>query len=97
MTSATRCSGRVLSSRGQGECNLGQHEIAFLYDEVVRTCDNHVIYKTAAKELAVAHGQSITFMAKYDQREGNSCHIHPGRCAASTARSPSPTSAAAGG
>ena len=60
----------------KGECNLGQHEIAFLYDEVVRTCDNHVIYKNAAKEIAAAHGQSITFMAKYDQREGNSCHIH---------------------
>jgi glutamine synthetase len=60
----------------KGECNLGQHEIGFLYDEVVRTCDNHVIYKTAAKELAAKHGMSLTFMAKYDEREGNSCHIH---------------------
>jgi glutamine synthetase len=60
----------------KGECNLGQHEIAFLYDEVVRTCDNHSIYKNAAKEIAAAHGQSLTFMAKYDQREGSSCHIH---------------------
>ena len=60
----------------KGECNLGQHEIAFLYDDVVRTCDNHVVYKTAAKEIAAKHGQSLTFMAKYDQREGNSCHIH---------------------
>ncbi len=60
----------------KGECNLGQHEIAFLYDHVVRTCDNHVIYKNGAKEIAAAHGKSITFMAKYDQREGNSCHIH---------------------
>ena len=60
----------------KGECNLGQHEIAFLYDEVVRTCDNHVVYKTAAKEIAARHGQALTFMAKYDEREGNSCHIH---------------------
>ncbi|MGL4744821.1 MAG: glutamine synthetase family protein [Dermatophilaceae bacterium] len=60
----------------KGECNLGQHEIAFLYDDVVRTCDHHVIYKTGAKEIAAAHGKSITFMAKYDAREGNSCHIH---------------------
>ena len=60
----------------KGECNLGQHEIGFLYDEVVRTCDNHVIYKTAAKEIAAKHGMSLTFMAKYDEREGNSCHIH---------------------
>lgn len=66
----------VVVEGAKGECNLGQHEIAFLYDDVVRTCDNHVIYKTAAKEIAEKHGQSITFMAKYDQREGNSCHIH---------------------
>lgn len=60
----------------KGECNLGQHEIAFLYDDVVTTCDNHVIYKNAAKEIAVRHGRSLTFMAKYDEREGNSCHVH---------------------
>ncbi len=60
----------------KGECNLGQHEIAFLFDEVVRTCDNHVVYKTAAKEIAARHGRSLTFMAKFDEREGNSCHIH---------------------
>ena len=66
----------VTVENAKGECNLGQHEIAFLYDEVVRTCDNHSVYKNAAKEIAAAHGQSLTFMAKYDQREGNSCHIH---------------------
>ncbi len=66
----------VTVESAKGECNLGQHEIAFLYDEVVRTCDNHSIYKTAAKEIAAVHGQSLTFMAKYDEREGNSCHIH---------------------
>ncbi|GAA1230151.1 glutamine synthetase family protein [Oryzihumus leptocrescens] len=66
----------VTVESAKGECNLGQHEIAFLYDDVVRTCDNHSIYKTAAKEIAGAHGQSLTFMAKFDQREGNSCHIH---------------------
>ncbi|WP_323096862.1 glutamine synthetase family protein [Intrasporangium sp. YIM S08009] len=60
----------------KGECNLGQHEIAFLYDEVVRTCDNHVIYRNAAKEIAARRGQSLTFMAKYDEREGSSCHVH---------------------
>ena len=26
----------------KGECNLGQHEIAFRYDEALATCDNHV-------------------------------------------------------
>ncbi|WP_457253420.1 glutamine synthetase family protein [Pedococcus sp. P5_B7] len=68
--------GGVTVESAKGECNLGQHEIAFLYDHVVRTCDNHVVYKTAAKEIAANHGKSLTFMAKYDEREGNSCHIH---------------------
>jgi glutamine synthetase len=60
----------------KGECNLGQHEIAFLYDEAVRTCDGHAIYKNGAKEIAAQEGMSLTFMAKFDAREGNSCHIH---------------------
>jgi glutamine synthetase len=60
----------------KGECNLGQHEIAFKYDEVVRTADNHVVYKNGAKEIAALHGKAITFMSKFDEREGNSCHIH---------------------
>ncbi|MEU1265079.1 glutamine synthetase family protein [Streptomyces cellulosae] len=60
----------------KGECNPGQHEIAFRYDEALVTCDQHVIYKTGAKEIAAQEGVSITFMAKYNEREGNSCHIH---------------------
>jgi glutamine synthetase len=65
---------RVESAKG--ECNLGQHEIAFRYDEALTTCDQHVVYKTGAKEIAAQTGQALTFMAKYDEREGNSCHIH---------------------
>jgi len=60
----------------KGECNPGQHEIAFRYTEALATCDNHSIYKTGAKEIAANHGKSLTFMAKYNEREGNSCHIH---------------------
>src|SRR5881397_976596 len=60
----------------KGECNLGQHEIAFKYTDALGTCDNHVIYKNGAKEIAAQHGSSLTFMAKYNEREGNSCHIH---------------------
>ena len=60
----------------KGECNLGQHEIAFRYDEATVACDNHVIYKNGAKEIAAQEGTALTFMAKFDEREGNSCHIH---------------------
>jgi len=60
----------------KGECNLGQHEIAFRYADALTTCDNHSIYKTGAKEIAAQEGMSLTFMAKPNAREGNSCHIH---------------------
>lgn len=60
----------------KGECNPGQHEIAFRYDEALTTCDQHAIYKAGAKEIASQEGVSLTFMAKYNEREGNSCHIH---------------------
>src|ERR687895_1156144 len=67
--------GMVVES-AKGECNLGQHEIAFRYADALTTCDNHSIYKTGAKEIADQAGMALTFMAKYDAREGNSCHIH---------------------
>lgn len=60
----------------KGECNLGQHEIAFKFDRAVVTADNHSVYKTASKEIAAQQGKAITFMAKPNEREGNSCHIH---------------------
>src|SRR6478609_2163141 len=60
----------------KGECNPGQHELAVKYAEALHTCDNHVVFKNGAKEIAAAHDCSLTFMAKFDQREGNSCHIH---------------------
>ncbi|WP_412078494.1 glutamine synthetase family protein [Streptomyces xanthophaeus] len=70
-----QAAGLVVES-AKGECNLGQHEIAFRYDEALTTCDQHAVYKTGAKEIASQEGVSLTFMAKYDEREGNSCHIH---------------------
>ncbi len=60
----------------KGECNLGQQEIAFRYDTALITCDNHSVYKSGAKMIADNHGKSLTFMAKFNEREGNSCHIH---------------------
>jgi len=60
----------------KGECNFGQHEINFHYADALSTADQHVIYKNGAKEIAAEMGMAITYMAKFDQREGNSCHIH---------------------
>jgi glutamine synthetase len=60
----------------KGECNLGQHEINFHFGPVLTACDRHTVYKNGAKEIAAQEGMAITFMAKYDQREGSSCHVH---------------------
>jgi glutamine synthetase len=60
----------------KGECNFGQHEINFHFGPALRTADHHAIYKNGAKEIAAQEGVAITFMAKFDQREGSSCHIH---------------------
>jgi glutamine synthetase len=60
----------------KGECNLGQHEIAFRYLELLDKADEHSLFKLGAKEIAAQESCSLTFMAKYDEREGNSCHVH---------------------
>jgi glutamine synthetase len=60
----------------KGECNLGQHEINIRYGDALTAADQHVIYKNGAKEIAAQEDMAISFMAKYDEREGNSCHIH---------------------
>jgi glutamine synthetase len=68
-------SGMVVED-SKGECNFGQHEINFHYRDALATADDHAIYKNGAKEIAAQEGMSLTFMAKWDEREGNSCHIH---------------------
>src|SRR4029079_5610000 len=60
----------------KGECNFGQHEINFHYAPALKTADDHVIYTTGDTEIAAQEGMAITYMAKFDEREGNSCHIH---------------------
>ena len=59
----------------KGAPNLGQHQIGFRHADALTTADNHAVFKTMAKEIAAEHGKAITFMARYDEGEGNSCHI----------------------
>jgi glutamine synthetase len=66
----------LVVENSKGECNFGQHEINFRYADALRTADEHAIFKNGAKEIADQEGMAITFMAKFDEREGNSCHIH---------------------
>ena len=61
----------------KGEAEAGQHEINLRFADAITMADRHVVYKNGAKEIAAKHGQSISFMAKYDiDRVGSSCHIH---------------------
>jgi glutamine synthetase len=59
----------------KGERNLGQHEISFHDADALTAADNYAVFKTMAKEIAAQHGKAITFMSKYDEGQGNSCHI----------------------
>ncbi len=66
----------LVVENSKGECNLGQHEINFRYSDALAAADGHVIYKNGAKEIAAQEDMAITFMAKFNQAEGSSCHIH---------------------
>ncbi len=61
----------------KGEWGPGQHEINLRYAGALEMADRHVLYKTAAKEIAASQGYSLTFMAKWHERHaGSSCHVH---------------------
>jgi glutamine synthetase len=66
----------MVVENSKGECNFGQHEVNFRYDDALTTADNHSIYKNGAKEIAAQEGMAISFIAKFNEREGSSCHIH---------------------
>jgi glutamine synthetase len=61
----------------KGEWGPGQQEINLRYADFLEMADRHVIYKQAAKEIALRQGLAITFMAKVDERyAGSSMHLH---------------------
>ena len=66
----------LIVENSKGECQLGQHEVNFRYKDAFATADDHVVFKLGAKEIAAQEGMAITFMAKLDEREGSSCHVH---------------------
>ena len=61
----------------KGECNFGQHEINFLYGAGAadrrRPRD---LQEGRQGDRRTRRACAITYMAKFDEREGNSCHIH---------------------
>ncbi|WNV73592.1 glutamine synthetase family protein [Geodermatophilus sp. DSM 44513] len=71
----TAAAGLVLES-ARGECAPGQYEIVFRYDRALAAADAAAFYRTAARQVAAQEGMALTFMPKYDDAEGNSCHLH---------------------
>lgn len=67
--------GLVLES-ARGECAPGQYEIVFRYTGALQAADDAAFYKTGAKQVAAQEGAALTFMPKYDEHEGSSCHLH---------------------
>jgi glutamine synthetase len=61
----------------KGEWGPGQHELNLRYAPALEMADRHVIYKQGFKEIALAQGLAVTFMAKWrSDLSGSSCHIH---------------------
>jgi len=61
----------------KGEWGPGQHELNIRYCEALEMADRHCIYKQAAKEIAIAQGIAVTFMAKWRaDLAGSSMHLH---------------------
>ncbi len=57
---------------GQGQVEINLHRSGAL-----AMCDTAVLFKTAVKQLAVKHGYTATFMAKWhEDHSGSSGHIH---------------------
>ena len=74
----------------KGECNLGQQEIAFRYDDALVTCDNHTIYKNGAKEIADQDGKASPSWRSTTSARATAA-TSTSRCAATTAARCSPT------
>lgn len=70
-----RQSGLVVED-AKGESHPGQMEVNFRFTDAMRMADEHTMYKEAAKIIAWRHGYALTFMPKFDEAEGNSCHVH---------------------
>jgi glutamine synthetase len=59
------------------EWGHGQLEINLYRSGALAMCDTAVLFKTAVKQLAIKHGYTATFMAKWhEDHSGSSGHIH---------------------
>ncbi len=61
----------------KGEADAGQEEINVRYSDALTMADRHSIIKNGCKEIAWQNDQSVSFMAKWnDKASGSSSHVH---------------------
>lgn len=61
----------------KGEWGPGQHELNVRFADILTMADRHVIYKQCLKEVADRLEMSVSFMAKFSEKQaGSSCHLH---------------------
>lgn len=61
----------------KGEAEAGQAELNIRYSDALDMADNHSVAKHATKEIALAAGCSVSFLAKtHEDLTGSSSHIH---------------------
>lgn len=58
------------------EANVGQHELVLRHAAALAACDNQAVARFAVKQVAASQNMSATFMPKFNEREGNACHLH---------------------
>ena len=61
-----------------GEFAPGQYEVNLAHvDDIVKACDDALMFKRCVKAAALATGRRATFMAKpFDQQSGSGLHVH---------------------
>ncbi|WP_162230640.1 glutamine synthetase family protein [Nitratireductor soli] len=61
----------------KAEYSPGQVEINLQHQQAMKSADNHLLLKAAAKEIALSQGMLASFMAKiHEDMGGSSCHVH---------------------
>ncbi len=61
----------------KGEAETGQEELNIRYADALLASDHHTIAKQAVKDIAMAHGNSATFLPKWRaDKVGSAAHIH---------------------
>ncbi|MCG6496902.1 glutamine synthetase family protein [Kitasatospora sp. A2-31] len=60
----------------KGEGAPGQVEVTFPYGEAVTACEQHVLFKHAARTVADEAGMTVSFMAAPSTEVGSGMHLH---------------------